>query len=141
MSNLSLLISQSDQASSAPEERRRLEHARAMRTSPAPSATGLEPIAVRVLGSADADAVERLAGLDSATVPAGHVLGAELDGRLVAAISLDAGEVISDPFRPSRSAVELLQLRARQLGAPRRGLPRMRRRASVLFERRHGQPS
>jgi hypothetical protein len=61
-------------------------------------------------------------------VPAGEVLGAQVGRNLVAALSLTDGAAIADPFRPSRPALELLRLRARQLGAPRRGLRRLRRR-------------
>lgn len=127
MSNLSLLLSQSTQAS-ADVERRRLEHVRAGRGTAAMAPETPKPIAVRMLGPTDQLALERLAGLDSASVPAGRVLGAEVEGRLVAAISLSNASLISDPFRLSGSAVELLKLRARQLRAPRRGLSRLRRR-------------
>ena len=72
-------------------------------------------ISVRVLGSDDRAAVTRLAGVDSAPMPRGELLGAEADGTLIAALSLSDGTVMADPFRASSAAVELLQLRAKQL--------------------------
>ena len=85
------------------------------------------PIAVRALGDTDAPRIQRLAELDSAPAPAGELLGAEVEGTLVAVLSLSDGRVVSDPFRASAPAVELLRLRATQLEAPRRGLDRLLR--------------
>ena len=89
-------------------------------------------IAVRMLGDADRQQLARIAGRDSAPVPTGDVLGAEVGGILVAAVSLTDGRSVSDPFQVSRPALELLELRARQLGATvRGGLSRLRRRPRV----------
>ena len=68
----------------------------------------------------DAQALARLATLDSAVVPDGPLLVAEVEGSLRVALSLRDGSVIADPFRPSRELVELLRARARQLTAPGR---------------------
>lgn len=87
-----------------------------------------DPIAVRVLSEFDATRIQLLAELDSATAPHGDLLGAEAEGELVAVLSLTDGRVISNPFRVSAPAVELLRLRATQLEAPRRGLERLLRR-------------
>ncbi len=59
--------------------------------------------------------VADLAQLDSAPVPSGPMLIAEVDGRLRAALPLDGGEPIADPFRRSADLVELLRTRAAQL--------------------------
>lgn len=88
----------------------------------------LSPIAVRALSEDDAPRIRHLAELDSARVPAGDLLGAEVDGKLVAVLSLTDGRTISDPFHESAPAVELLRLRATQIKAPRRGLDRLIRR-------------
>jgi hypothetical protein len=87
-------------------------------------------LALRVAAQADASAIERLAALDSSTVPAAPLLVAERDGAMVAAISLPAGVVIADPFEPTADVVDLLRVRRRQ-GAPaphaaRRGLSALR---------------
>jgi hypothetical protein len=129
MSNLSLLLVQALNAQADnPNAARRREHIRALRR-PADIAPVSESIAVRILGEADRPALARLAGRDSAEVPTGEVLGAQVGSTLVAALSLTSGAAIADPFRPSGSALELLRLRARQIGAPRRGLRRLRRRS------------
>jgi hypothetical protein len=83
-------------------------------------------ITIRRLGAADADALAGLAQVDSAHAPAAPALGAEADGRLVAAISVESGEVVADPFQPSAEAIALLRLRAGQLRPSRK---RRRRRA------------
>src|SRR5690242_17610303 len=50
---------------------------------------------------ADREALERLAGRDSSLVPSGEILGAVLDGRLLAAMSLTDGAIVADPFEPT----------------------------------------
>jgi hypothetical protein len=74
-------------------------------------------ITIRSARDADADALVRLAALDSSRVPGGDLLVAEVDGELVAAVS-DAG-VIADPFRPTADVVQLLRLRGTVVRAPR----------------------
>jgi hypothetical protein len=44
---------------------------------------------------------------------------AELDGRILAAVSIDRCSVIADPFCPIAELVELLRLRAKQFARPR----------------------
>ena len=39
---------------------------------------------------------------------------AEVAGEVQAALSLDTGESVADPFRPTAALVDLLRLRARQ---------------------------
>jgi hypothetical protein len=57
--------------------------------------------------------LERLAALDSRRVPSGELFVAEVDGRLLAATSIDTGAVIADPFEHTAAIVELLQIQAR----------------------------
>jgi hypothetical protein len=73
-------------------------------------------VTLRRLEGADAEALERLADLDSATPPGGRLLGAEVEGVLLAAISLDTGELVSDPFSRTGELRAMLELRAAQLG-------------------------
>jgi len=56
------------------------------------------------------------------------VLVAEVDGEIEAAMALDGGLAVADPFRASALHTELLELRARQLGAEvtRRGAGHLR---------------
>ncbi len=62
----------------------------------------------------DAD-LRRVAALDSRPAIARPALVAEVDGEIVAALSLDGMRAIADPFRPTAELVELLKLRAAQL--------------------------
>lgn len=84
------------------------------------------------LENEDRDALARLAQLDSRNALEGTILGAEVEGRLLAAISVDSGAVIADPFSRTVELRTMLELRADQL---RR---RESRRAHRL-RHRHGQ--
>jgi hypothetical protein len=75
----------------------------------------LNDFTIREARPADADALSRLAELDSARVPAGRILVGEVDGELVAAVPMAGGPAIADPFRPTSALVSLLGLRAAQL--------------------------
>ena len=72
-------------------------------------------VVLRIATAGDADRLQTLAQLDSARVPAGEVLIAEVDGRLQAALPLDGGEPIADPFRRTADLVALLRVRAAEL--------------------------
>jgi hypothetical protein len=85
-------------------------------------------VLIRAARGSDGPALEALAALDSAVVPAGSVLVAEADGELVAALSATTGERIADPFRPTRDVIALLELRADRLHGGRR---RSRRRLAA----------
>ena len=80
-------------------------------------------IAIRRAQDRDARAIDRLAALDSSVAPRGTVLLAEVDGEPWAALGLDDGHVVADPFRRSAWVVELLRARARQGEGLRRGRP------------------
>jgi hypothetical protein len=82
------------------------------------------PLVLRPATSADTADLERLAALDSARPLDGDVLLAVAGGEVRAALSVDSGRVVADPFWPSADLVELL--RAASGERPRR---RARRRA------------
>lgn len=64
----------------------------------------------------DAVALERLAALDSSTVPRGDaLLVACVGGVVVAALRIEDEAAIADPFHPTAEIVALLAVRARQL--------------------------
>lgn len=92
-----------------------------------------DALTIRMLDDADLPGLRRLAELDSAAVPALPVLGAELDGALVAAIAVgeNGAAPVADPFVASAAAVSVLRLRAHQLrdDEPRRRRPAPPRRA------------
>jgi hypothetical protein len=93
-------------------------------TSPGAESAADAAIVIRPSRPADEPMLERLAGLDSSTVPAAPVLVAEADGALRAAVSLHDGAVIADPFHRTAPLVALLVARSQQL----RGEPSVRRR-------------
>jgi hypothetical protein len=72
-------------------------------------------ITVRLADHTDSRALLELAALDSAQVPAGALVLAESDGEIVAAVPVDGGRPIADPFRRTAMLVEMLELRARQI--------------------------
>jgi hypothetical protein len=72
-------------------------------------------LSVRPFAERDIDAIRLLAALDSKQMPTGAVLVAEQAGEVVAALALDGGRVLADPFKPTADIVALLKLRARQL--------------------------
>jgi hypothetical protein len=74
--------------------------------------TGRVELTIRPLGGSDAAELRRLAQRDSAREPSGEVLGAEVHGHLVAAVSTTTGEVVADPFRPTAEVVAALRQRA-----------------------------
>ena len=93
---------------------------------PATATITAPSVLIRAARGSDGSALERLAALDSATVPAGSLLVAEADGRVVAAIASSTGKAIADPFLPTADVLALLRLRA--AGAPS---PRARRRSTA----------
>ena len=95
-------------------------------------------VIIRRASAGDSPALVRLAALDgdrhagrvlAASADEQAVLVAEVDGELEAALAVDSGVSVADPFRPSAPHRQLLALRARQLGA---GAPRRRARLGVL---------
>jgi hypothetical protein len=87
------------------------------------------PLTIRYARDEDAYALERLAQLDSSHPPRGVVLLAAVGDALWAAVSLDDGHVIADPFRPSGELAFLLSQRARSIRRAEQGrmheLPRV----------------
>ena len=67
------------------------------------------PLVLRPATSVDTADLERLAALDSARPLEGEVLLAYAGGDVRAALSLESGRVVADPFYPSAELVELLR--------------------------------
>ena len=59
--------------------------------------------------------LERLAALSERPLQDGDWLVADLDGVPVAAVSIEDGTTVYDPFRPTSQAVSLLRLRRKQV--------------------------
>lgn len=76
----------------------------------------MNALTIRPAVADDSLALHRLAALDSASPPTGDTLVAEVGGELWAALDLDDGRAIADPFRPSGELVGLLRFRAARAG-------------------------
>jgi hypothetical protein len=74
-----------------------------------------DPLTIRLSTPYDEYALRRLAELDSARPLTGRVLIAERDRRLVAAVALDGGRSIADPFFLSAAPLRSLRLRRYQI--------------------------
>jgi hypothetical protein len=102
-----------------------------------------DTVTIRPATRADLPAVASLAELDSARVPRGRVLLAERRGSVVAAISLESGDLFADPFVSTADIVEDLRAKAAEVRfaddpeAGRRGTSLM---ARVRELRRRRQP-
>jgi hypothetical protein len=91
-------------------------------------------ITIRSATEQDRTALARLAALDEGAEPRGEALLALVDGELLAALPMDGGAPLANPFHPTAELVALLRVRAGQDGIarPRRGrarwaLPRLAR--------------
>lgn len=80
-----------------------------------------EPLVIRETAASDAAALLALAQRDSREVPDGRMLVAEVAGVMRAAVAIDSGHTIADPFQPTIEFVTLLRARARQLRGVRHG--------------------
>ena len=71
--------------------------------------------AIQLRLSACRDELERLAALSERRLRDGDWLIADVNGEPVAAVSIDDGTTVYDPFKPTSQAVSLLQLRRKQV--------------------------
>ena len=72
---------------------------------------------IRIATDDDAEALGRLAALDSTAPLEGTVLVGEIAGRAAAAVSLTDDRAIADPFIPTAHLLATLRLRAQALDA------------------------
>jgi hypothetical protein len=84
------------------------------------------PLTIRYAAPDDATTLDRLAELDSSRAPRGTVLVAEINDEMWAALSLDDGHAVSDPWHPSAEALWMLIERSRQLRRKPRNHARLR---------------
>jgi hypothetical protein len=99
---------------------------------------------IRLLAAEDSAELAHLAELDTAKPPLQPLLGATVNGRLIAAHSLATDESIADPFSPTAGIRSLLARRARQLrgdGRHRGLLGSVRRRLGGEVAGRQGTAS
>jgi len=98
----------------------------------------MNSITIRPAYADDELAIRRLAELDSAGVPEGPLLLAEVEGELRAAISLRDQTVIADPFVRTADLVALLAFNAAQLTPQSAGERRRRLLNSIWAGQRAG---
>jgi hypothetical protein len=96
------------------------------RSAKAEAVSDPKVVALRQAQADDARALKMLAELDEEPELSGVTLLALIDGDAVAAMSLEDGRVVSNPFVATKEAVSLLKLRARDLVGPRARQPRRR---------------
>ena len=75
-------------------------------------------VTIRELARNDSSSLRELTERDTARSLRGEVVGAERDGRLMAAISLSSGDVVADPFPPPADLVTVRRVRAGQILPP-----------------------
>lgn len=83
-------------------------------------------LTLRQAGTADEAAIARVAALDSSRPPRCPALIGQVEGRIVAALSLDDGAVVADPFEHTADVVQALRLRRDQLRPDRSRHGRLR---------------
>jgi len=99
------------------------------RTRPASGPHAPADVVIRRSTSADGPALAALSALDSAPMPFGSALVAEVSGTPRAVLPLDGGRPFGDPFVRTDELVALLELRAAQID---RDQGRSRRTRRVL---------
>jgi hypothetical protein len=87
-------------------------------------------VTIRRLSEGDGERIRLLAQLEGRQAPAGPWLGAEVEGRVLAATSLETGETMSDPFARTAELRAMLELRVAQLRRRSNDGRRFRLRAS-----------
>jgi hypothetical protein len=91
-----------------------------------------DPVTIRASTDDDRAAILRLAALDSQAAPVADSLLAFAGTELRAALPLNDGAPLADPFHPTAEIVDLLRVRARQMKPARRDRLVLGRRAVRL---------
>jgi hypothetical protein len=104
---------------------------------PVQSVPTVVDLTIRFARPDEAEALAALARLDSSHAPQGTVLVADVRGELWAAVSVDDGHAVANPFRPSGELTFRLAEHARELhrasgdGLPPRRRPNPKRRPAL----------
>jgi hypothetical protein len=89
---------------------------RAAQSAPSPAATSADDrVTLRLDRVADSPALYDLAEMNGRRALEGRYVVSEIDGRIVAAVPLDGGAPIADPFVRTIHLLPLLELRAAQI--------------------------
>jgi hypothetical protein len=129
----------------AAELRRQAERWRLARRGDAKHQTGGAPapadLVIRLARAEDDEALGRLAMLDGhPRIDGSRWLVAAVEEEVLAALPLDGGDPLADPFRPTASLVEMLKLRAGQLRGDAPGGRGLRARLSRLLRHAGHRP-
>jgi hypothetical protein len=92
-----------------------------------------DPITIRASSDDDRAAILTLAALDSRAAPVGKSLLAFAGTELRAALPLNGGAPLADPFHPTAAIIDLLRVRAKQMKPARRDRLTLGRRALRLL--------
>ena len=76
----------------------------------------MAPVTIRQATTADEFALRRLAALDDSATLRGDVLIAEEGGEIRAALSMDSGRAVANPFAPTADLVEMLRMQLHHTG-------------------------
>lgn len=100
----------------------------------------MSEITIGMLSSEHAEELRTVAERDTSEVPAGMVVGARVDGRLVAARSVTDGRAVADPFVHTEPVQHLLaervaQIRGTRTGGVRHALARLSAQSSSASSR------
>ena len=85
-------------------------------------------ITIRPARPEDLGELARVAARDTHDLPQGRVLVARVGSDVRAAISLEDGSIVADPFHPTAELVAMLKIRAGSATRPRRSRIAPRRR-------------
>ena len=75
----------------------------------------MAPVTIRQATTADELALRRLAALDDSAALRGSILLAEEGGEIRAALSIDNGRSVANPFAPTADLVEMLRMQVRHV--------------------------
>ncbi|HWX74177.1 MAG TPA: hypothetical protein VNZ05_02660 [Solirubrobacteraceae bacterium] len=81
-------------------------------------------LVVRIAAAGDRDAIAELASRSGAPAPSGALMVCELDGRVLAAVSVSGDEAIAEPTSRGAAAAAVTRYRVAQL-SPRRRVGRL----------------
>ena len=78
-------------------------------------------LVIRWANDGDSTAIRHLAQLDCQPTPSEPMLVGEIDGEILAALAVDTGQAIADPFRPTARIVASLRAQALPATTPGEG--------------------
>ena len=87
------------------------------RAAPAAGGSRVPRVTIRTARASDLSDLTRLAETSERRIPAGPVLLAEVESRVIAALPIEGGPLLHDLLRPVEDVAQLLELRSEQIRA------------------------